>query len=95
MNWQDEAIPEDDHGNPRFKGLMRLVNDKNEHLGGICWFSDEGPFYASAMDVSDTSVVRRIGPCATLEGAKRRVCDALEGRIIDISKRAGYPRSAQ
>jgi hypothetical protein len=92
MNWHDQPIPNDDEGNPMFKGLLDLTNDKNERLGGICWFFDEGPFYASAMDVNDTNVVRRIGPCTTLHGAKQRVYDAIEGRIPDISKRAGYQR---
>lgn len=92
MTWQDEPIPDDDEGNPKFKGLIRLVNDKNEHLGGICWFYDEGPFYASAMDPNDITLVRRIGPCTTLEGAKRSIINALEGLIPDISKRAGYQR---
>ena len=91
MNWHDKAIPDDDEGRPMFKGLIELTNDKNEHLGGICWFFDDGPFYASAMDVNDTSLVRRIGPCTTLEGAKRSIFAAIEGRE-NISNRAGYPR---
>jgi hypothetical protein len=91
MNWKDAPIPNDDEGRPMFKGLLDLTNDKNEPLGGICWFYDEGPFYASAMDVNDTRVIRRIGPCMTLEGAKRRVFDAIEGKL-DISNRAGYQR---
>lgn len=91
MTWRDEPIPNDDEGRPMFKGLVRLTNDKNEELGGICWFYDDGPFYASAMDVNDTSLVRRIGPCTTLEGAKQRIFDALEG-WVDISNRAGYRR---
>lgn len=91
MNWHDKEIPNDDEGRPMFKGLVGLTNDKNERLGGVCWFSDAGPFYASAMDVNDTSVIRRIGPCTTLEGAKQRVLDALEGRL-NISNRAGYQR---
>lgn len=92
MTWQDQPIPDDDNGHPMFKGLQQLSNDKGENLGGICWFYDEGPFYASAMDVNDTTLMRRVGPCTTLDGAKCRVCDALEGRIPDLSKRAGYPR---
>jgi hypothetical protein len=94
MNWQDVPIPEDEEGNPRFKGLLKLVNDKREHLGGICWFYDEGPFYSSAMDVNDTTLVRRIGPCSTLEGAKQSVFDAIEG-LTNISDRASYLRSEQ
>jgi hypothetical protein len=91
MTWCDEPIPNDPDGHPMFKGLIRLKNDKNEILGGICWFYDQGPFYASAMDAADTSLIRRIGPCTTLDGAKRVIFDAIEGRL-DISKRAGYPR---
>jgi hypothetical protein len=91
MNWRDQPIPNDDEGSPMFHGLLHLTNDKNEKLGGVCWFYDHGPFYASAMDASDTSLIRRIGPCATLEGAKQSVLDAIEGKI-NISKRAGYPR---
>lgn len=91
MNWHDKPIPKDDEGRPMFKGLVELTNDKNEHLGGICWFYHEGPFYASAMDVHDISLVRRIGPCTTLDGAKRSVYAALEG-ATDISDRAGYQR---
>ena len=91
MNWRDEPIPNDDEGRPMFKGSISLTNDKNEELGCILWFYDEGPFYAHAMDVKDTSLIRRIGPCTTLEGAKRSVFAALEGQT-DISKRAGYPR---
>jgi hypothetical protein len=89
MNWSDEPIPDDDGGSPMFKGLVHLTNDKNEHLGGICWFYDDGPFYASAMDVNDTRLIRRIGPCFTLEGAKQAVFDVIEGKL-NISNRAGY-----
>jgi hypothetical protein len=92
MNWRDQPIPDDDEGRPMFKGLVALTNDKNEHLGGVCWFDDDGPFYASAMDVNDTSLVRRIGPCTTLDEAKRRVFDGIEGKISNLSQRAGYPR---
>jgi hypothetical protein len=91
MTWKDEPIPLRE-GRPMFKGSLSLTNDKNEHLGGIVWFYDEGPFYASAMDAANPDVIRRIGPCTTLEGAKRAVCDAIEGRL-DISKRAAYPRA--
>lgn len=92
MNWRDEPIPNDDQGRPMFKGNLELTNDKNEILGSIVWFFDEGPFYAHAVDPNDTTIVRRIGPCTTLEGAKRRVCDALEGKIANLSNRAGYER---
>jgi hypothetical protein len=91
MNWTDMEIPNDDEGRPMFKGRLNLTNDKNEKLAGIVWFRDGGPFYASAMDVNDTSIMRRIGPQTTLDGAKQRCLDAIEGRS-DISNRAGYPR---
>jgi len=91
MTWNDEPIHNDDEGHPMFRGAIGLTNDKNEELGSILWFFDEGPFYAHAMDVNDISRVRRIGPCTTLEGAKRAVFDAIEGRS-DISNHAGYPR---
>jgi hypothetical protein len=91
MNWKDEPIPSDEDGTPMFMGILRLTNDKNERLGGICWFSDDGPFYAHAMDAKDVSLIRRIGPCTTMDGAKRSVMDAIEGRK-DISSRAGRPR---
>lgn len=91
MNWRDEPIPNDDTGHPMFKGRLSLTNDKNEPLGSICWFYDAGPFYAHAMDATDTSLMRRIGPCTTLDGAKRAVFEAIEGHR-DISGRAGYQR---
>lgn len=91
MNWRDAPIDNDDEGRPMFKGLLHLTNDKQEHLGGVLWFYDQGPFYASAMDAKDTNVIRRIGPCSTLESAKQAVFDAIEGKK-DISNRAGYPR---
>jgi hypothetical protein len=43
------------------------------------------------MDVKDTTLLRRIGPCRTLESAKQACFEAIEGRL-DIGKRAGYPR---
>ena len=91
MNWNDKPIPQRE-GRPMFKGSLDLTNDKNELLGCIVWFYDAGPFYAHAMDAANPDLIRRIGPCATLEGAKRAVCDAIEGRL-DISKRAAYPRN--
>jgi hypothetical protein len=91
MTWGDAPIPVDDTGRPMFKGLLKLENDRHERLGSICWFYDEGPFYASAMDAADTSVIRRIGPCTTLEGAKQSIFDVIEGKL-NISKRAAYPR---
>ena len=92
MNWNDSPISNDDEGRPMFKGAINLTNDKNEPLGSVVWFYDQGPFYAHAMDINDTSLIRRIGPCTTLEGAKQRIFDALEGRL-DISNRAGYQRA--
>lgn len=94
MNWHDQPIPEDDCGRPMFKGSIDLTNDKNELLGSICWFYTDGPFYAHAMDSNDTTLIRRIGPCSTLDGAKQSVLDAIEGRK-DISARAGYGRLAR
>lgn len=75
-----------------FHGLQSLTNDKGEWLASVVWFDDYGPFYAHAMDPSDTAVVRRIGAITTLEAAKKRCIEAIEGRIPDLNKRAGYPR---
>ena len=91
MNWKDVNIPDDEYGEPMFKGSQHLTNDKNEVLGSICWFYDEGPFYSHAMDVNNINLLRRIGPCTTLERAKKSVMDAIEGKL-DISNRAGYQR---
>jgi hypothetical protein len=91
MNWHDQPIPNDDEGHPMFKGSIDLVNDKNELLAGVVWFSDEGPFYAHAVDLNEPAIIRRIGPCTSLDGAKARCLDVIEGRL-DVSKRAGYPR---
>lgn len=91
MNWKDCEIPNDENGNPMFKGSIDLTNDKNELLGSVCWFYDEGPFYSHAMDVNNTNLIRRIGPCQTLEGAKKSVMDAIEGKL-NISNRAGYQK---
>ena len=91
MNWHEQQIPEGEDGRPMFAGRIALTNDKDEILGSICWFYDSGPYYAHAMDIRDTTLIRRIGPCTTLEGAKRSIFDALEGRE-DISDRAGYER---
>lgn len=93
MNWHDGEI-EEREGAPMFKGLVKLTNDKNEVLGSVLWFYDEGPFYAHAMDANDTNITRRIGPCMTLVGAQQAVYDAIEGRE-NISDRAGYPRSRE
>ena len=91
MNWKDIDIPNDNEGNPMFKGSINLTNDKNEVLGSICWFYDKGPFYSHAMDVNDTKLIRRIGPCCTLERAKESIMNAIEGKL-NISNRAGYKR---
>jgi hypothetical protein len=91
MNWHDAPIGDDEYGRPLFKGVLHLLNDKREKLGGIMWFEDAGPFYAHAMDVNDITLVRRIGPCSTIDSAKRAIVDAIEGRL-NISNRAGYPR---
>jgi hypothetical protein len=80
MSWREQDIERDDEGRPMFEGSITLQNDKNEPLGGICWFFEDGPFYAHAMDVNDTRFMRRIGPCSTLEGAKRAIYAAIEGR---------------
>jgi len=91
MTWQDQPIDNDDEGNPMFKGVQRLLNDKEETLASICGFYDEGPFYAHAMDANNPELIRRIGPCSTLESAKSACEKAIEGRM-DISDRAGYLR---
>lgn len=91
MNWRDDPIPNDDEGRPMFKGTISLKNDKGELLANVLWFWDEGPFYAHAMDAKNPMLLRRVGPCTTLEGAKRACIEAIEGHK-DISKRAGYPR---
>ena len=91
MSWHDAPIENDDEGRPMFKGMVHLTNDKNEMLANVLWFYDEGPFYAHAMDVDDVSLIRRIGPHETLEGAKQNCLAAIEGRL-NISRRAGYPR---
>ncbi len=91
MNWHDVPSALDEYDRPLFKGVLHLTNDKQEKLGGIVWFEDEGPFYAHAMDIKNVNLIRRIGPCTTLEKAKQNIIDALEGRL-NISNRAGYTR---
>ena len=93
MNWRDDPIGNDEDGEPMFRGSLSLVNDKGELLAGIVWFFDEGPFYAHAMDPANPDVIRQIDPIRTLEAAKQRCFDAMEGRIPDLSKRAGYQRT--
>ena len=91
MQWQDDTIPKDEEGRPMFLGAVQLSNDKGEHLASVCWFYDAGPFYAHAMDAKQPEVLRRIGPCTSLDGAKAACERAIEG-ALDISNRAGYPR---
>ena len=91
MDWCDQDIPNDDNGHPMFKGSVGLFSEKDGLIGSICWFMDGGPFYAHAMDIKDTTVIRRIGPCTTLDDAKENVRMALSGEL-DISNRAGYER---
>lgn len=94
MNWHDQhnKIPLDDLGHPKFRGALLLTNDKNEDLASICWFSDDGPFYAHAVDLNEPNVMRRIGPVRTLEMAKQCCLDAIEGKIKSLNRRAGYER---
>lgn len=91
MNWLDRPIEKDKEGRPKFKGNIVLANDKQEVLASVVWFYDEGPFYAHAMDAKYTSLLRRIGPITTLEGAKRACMEAIEGKK-DLSGRAAYQR---
>lgn len=91
MSWRDAPIPNTDEGLPMFLGNIDLVNDKNELLGSVLWFYDDGPFYAHAADLTEPTVIRRIGPHTTLEGAKASVMEVVEGRK-DVRARAGYPR---
>ena len=92
MNWRDDEIPNDDEGRPMFKGSQSLANDKGEQLASIVWFDESGPFYAHAVDLNEPNVMRRIGPITKLDAARARCVDAIEGRIPDLNKRAGYPR---
>lgn len=91
MNWKDGEIGRDDAGLPMFLGLVNLSNDKGDHLASVLWFYEGGPFYASACDLREPDVVRRIGPCGTLDSAKAACISAIEG-TTDIRNRAGYPR---
>lgn len=70
---------------------IELTNDKGELLGKIIWFSNEGPYYAYAVDLREPEVGIRIGPHSTLEGAKASVLAVLEGKK-DVNGRAEYPR---
>lgn len=81
MNWKHLLIPIDDEDDPEFEGYLELTNDKNELLAEICWFYTNGPFYVWAMDATNTLLIKRIGPCSTLEGAKQTAMDAMEGKI--------------
>lgn len=91
MQWNDAPIENDENGKPMFRGIQQLKNDRGEDLGHVCWFYDEGPFYAHAVDLKEPDVIRRIGPCDTLDGAKAACLEVIEG-TKDVSKRAGYPR---
>jgi len=79
--WQYGKIELDDKDRPKWEGTLELHNDKGEEMACIVWFDPEGPFYASAMDGKNPDVIRRIGPCETLESAKR-ACERMmtEGR---------------
>lgn len=92
MDWHNDPIKNDADGRPKFKGSMTLKNDSGEFLASIIWFFDQGPFYTHAVDPKEPDVVRRIGPIMTLEDAKSRCVDGVEGRIPNLSGRAGYPR---
>jgi hypothetical protein len=91
MNWRDVPAELDDEGNPKCVGHLVLVNDKNEELAGLVWFYDGGPFYASAVDLREPDVLRRIGPCTTLESGKEACMRVIQGDR-DVSGHAGYPR---
>jgi len=91
MTWRNAPIENDPDGNPTCLGLIELVNDKAERLGIVLWFYEHGPFYASAVDLREPDVIRRIGPHHTLEGGKEAVMSVVEGRF-DVSRRAGYLR---
>lgn len=90
MNWLDQPIPNDDEGRPMFKGSMDLHDDKNMKLASIIWFYDGGPYYAFAVDHQDHTVICRIGPVMTLDGAKDACVRAISGEL-DLTGRARYP----
>lgn len=93
MNWIDErpAPVSLDEGREMFRGALRLLNDKAERLANIVWFCDDGPFYAYAVDASDLTMMRRIGPHTSIDSAKQACIDVIEGRR-SIRARAAYPR---
>lgn len=92
MIWRDKPIQNDPNGRPMWHGSIELTDDKDyERFASIMWSSEEGPFYAYALDFNDRAVIRRIGPHYTLEAAKHQCIEAIEGRL-NISNRAGYPR---
>jgi hypothetical protein len=74
-----------------FRGDIDLKDDRGDTLASIVWFTDTGPYYAHAVDLREPDVIRRIGPIMTLEAAKQRCLDVIEGRL-DVRNRAGYPR---
>ena len=92
MYWRDDPIDFDNDDKPMFKGLLGLYNDKNDFLASVLWFFDDGPFYAHCVDLNEPDIIRRIGPCTTLEDAKDACMRGIEGKIKDLNKRAGYPR---
>lgn len=88
MEWKDELRSDNAE---KFKGIIKLHNDKQQVVGSICWFYDSGPFYAAAVIPTEPDVMRRIGPISTLEHAKEACIQVAEGNK-DISGRAAYPR---
>lgn len=82
MNWRDvEAIPAAPDGTPMFLAGIELVNDKNTKLASVIWFVESGPFYAHAVDPKDFGLIRRIGPCTSLDGAKQACVNHIEGKL--------------
>lgn len=93
MDWISEEPGKTPEGRPTCKGLLVLRNEKNEKIASIMWFYDEGPFYCFAVDPSETDIIRRIGPVRELDVAKDVCLRGIEGRIENLTRRAGYPRS--
>ena len=88
MEWKDELHPDDAE---KFKGIIKLRNDKQQVVGSIVWFDDSGPFYAAAVMPTEPDVMHRIGPIDTLEHAKEACIRVAEGNK-DISGCAAYAR---
>lgn len=95
MDWQSEDPGQTPEGRPTCKGWLVLRNDKSEKLASIMWFEDEGPFYCFAVDPSEAKdgIIRRIGPVRELASAKEVCLRGIEGRIENLTRRAGYSRS--